>query len=314
MNIKIYICTFLLVLLICGGCRPKNIQPGVQLLTPSFDDFNSIVWSPSSDQVLVSSYSSQNDSKVFIYDIETGIRKLILKDHGELLVRAWSPDGSNIALESYSTDLFYEGIWILKLEDLSSIFIDLGDAATWSPNGEELAIFYCDYEIDSYNGIAFLSIYDLDTNVKRTVYTENGCSPRADLSWSPDGKYIALSYSHHSSMTDMSNHIFLIEVSTGKTSLFTESTSWSPSWSPQGDMIAFIRGSYDLMNYELNIYDVANSCSFRIRDLKIPILGSVAWSPDGLKLAVGGGGDVYIVNISDGKNSPINMKNAPCLK
>ncbi len=99
------------------------------------------------------------------------------------------------------------------------------------------------------------------------------------ISWSPDGKKIAIAVKAGSS-----DAIFLIDVTTGKeTKLPFENLNgvFSVAWSPDGDRLAFVglKGQQS----DIYVYDIANKSLVNLTD-DVFSDADPSWSPDGLKI------------------------------
>ncbi len=103
-----------------------------------------------------------------------------------------------------------------------------------------------------------------------------------DPAWSPDGQKLAFS---------LFGGIWEVSAGGGEARQVTNSSGYHahPAWSPSGDKIAFIRGSepggrIPNVSGRLVVADVATGRE-REFDTKNPVTGTIAWSPDGRKIA-----------------------------
>ncbi|MCX6226637.1 MAG: hypothetical protein NTV01_18135 [Bacteroidia bacterium] len=202
----------------------------------------------------------------------SGPVKVIFRDFERPIKNgSWSPDGSKIALSSRGD------IWICKTEGGNPLrFTNTPETENfpdWSPDGTMMAIHFrsdtgsglnirdasdghlirsiTDYEVYTWSPdskeIAFattekLSRISLQTGAIRTIFEWKTMNFNAfyDLSWSPDGKYLA-SIAYKDS-DGIGNHLYLIPADGSKiTELATDDDGEkiSPCWSPDSRWISF---------------------------------------------------------------------------
>ncbi|REJ78791.1 MAG: hypothetical protein DWQ47_04940 [Acidobacteria bacterium] len=207
------------------------------------------------------------DDLVFI-DANTGNLRDLTNDPPFDRYGRISPDRSKIAFASDRSGTYQ--IWLMNLD--GSGLEQLTDTETiasipaWSPDGKLLSydsgeeVFVIDMEHFAVTG---------KVEVRSTFpKTENGGFLRA-WDWSPDGKYIAGSYSAKSG-----SGVGILEIATGKYNRLTNYTSL-PSWLPDGRHIIFLREGRP---------KIADIVSGEIKDAFPEIEGhirNIAVSPDG---------------------------------
>jgi Tol biopolymer transport system component len=131
--------------------------------------------------------------------------------------------------------------------------------------------------------------------------TEGGFSP------SPDGGALLFSQRRDGTIEHGHVDLYLADMDRGDVTRLTETgNNYAAVWSPAGDKIAFVSGEEDHYDiYWIYAADVAASAAqvplaYRLTDLDRS-MGSLAWSPDGSKLAfvVGEGiddGELFVMN------------------
>jgi TolB protein len=128
-----------------------------------------------------------------------------------------------------------------------------------------------------------------------------------DPTWSPDGSKLAFS---------LFGSIWEVSSAGGEARQITSSAGYHahPAWSPKGDRIAFVRGQPPATGYRPNIsgnlvlVDVASGEERQI-STSSRLSGTVAWSPDGAKIACPLGTDsgavIHEVDVASGSHRPI---------
>ena len=140
--------------------------------------------------------------------------------------------------------------------------------------------------------------------------SENITWGASDPTWSPDGQRLGFS---------MFGSIWEVPADGGEARQISSSPDYHayPAWSPKGDQIAFVKGTppagqMPRVRGTLTLVDVATG---REREITTPQLlaGTVAWSPDGMRVAGGVGLDdagslLHEVRIADGTITPIQRR------
>jgi WD40 repeat protein len=239
---------------------------------------NSIAWSPDSKHLV----SASNDQSAQVWEATTGKQLCSYGGHkGPLLTVAWSPDGKYIA--SAGEDKIVQ-VWDATTQELITKYEDHSDkiyCVAWSPDGHYLAsggkdcklrITYFDkaHEERSFLSKLFFPRYGHKTF---TNYQE----PINALAWSPDSKRIATVSSDHQIRV---RHIrFYTEVTIGEPSSTKKNAI---AWSPTDKQMIAIGGNdkavhlWNTSTKKQNVYQGHNSSVM-----------TVAWSPDGLRIASG---------------------------
>lgn len=154
-------------------------------------------------------------------------------------IPSWSPDGSQIAFESYRDDpvaqehmdiytMNSDGSQLTRLTDTDGVYRQ----PDWSPDGSQIALSAA----ESYAANDFdLAVLDLASG-KLTRLIEG---PTNDIqpSWSPDGSQIAFL-----SDRDGASNVYRLDVASGEITQLTRDSGNHdhPDWSPDGNKILFV--------------------------------------------------------------------------
>jgi dipeptidyl aminopeptidase/acylaminoacyl peptidase len=248
---------------------------------------------------------------------------------------AISPDGTRVAWQQ--TFHHANSVWAESLTTNRRVRVMIAGATTaesmypaWSPDGTKLA-FLSDART---KGRASLYLADANGGAVHLLAALGGLPQR--LTWSPDGKHLALLYIAHphrlagatsagardvgviGTITD-EQQIATVDASTGTMTLVTPSADYvyEYAWSPDSSHFActYARGNGDNNWWVAKLATVPASGGV-MHDLLAPKfqMNDPQWSPDGVKIAVIGGlmsdfgpvgGDVYVVDAQSG--SPRNV-------
>jgi Tol biopolymer transport system component/DNA-binding winged helix-turn-helix (wHTH) protein len=202
---------------------------------------------------------------------------------------AFSPDGNQIAFR-LSDDRVKgkSGIYttIVGGEKPLQLTNDPNDCCpVWSPDGRSLAFARNDsgsttiYMLPALGGTP-RKLYSIQENYKEHV----GKSQHS--SWSPDGRYLAVSipYTPAPAAPPARQVIALLSLTDSTilplTSPPPELTDWSPTFSPDGNFIAFIRSSGPGYVDDLYVVAATGGEPRRLTFDKREIGGAPSWTPD----------------------------------
>lgn len=231
---------------------------------------------------------------VYIIDVEKRepvILTLTKTDIGQVGSPAWSPKSDQIAFATNGSDWDPIGIWLVNADDTGvPVFLEKGVSCTWSPDGERIAIA---------DSVRSYRIYILDTRTggKQEVFRSSEESQyivAGEISWSPKGDKLAFTYDSVAPNILHTSYFYELDLASEKSrQLVKGGVYFSPSWSPDGTMIAF-SGGESVIEGTLFIMRIDDGSI--IQPLDMDDIGSVAWSPDGSKIAFERKGSVYAVD------------------
>ena len=220
-----------------------------------------------------------------VLDLESGTTTRLGDVDDIISAAAWSPDGSSVIYGSRS------GLLRIDLTDGGRRFLTEhpSHSPSFSPDGDRLLYM----QGDQFGGR--LAILDVDSGDVETL-DQGGRSP----SWSPDGDEIAYVVFHSGSAGEW-GELRVLDVTTGdERSLVERMAPYSDiDWAPHDDRIAYVdsyqvhvdggedhwihMGSYQVHTIE------SDGSGDRAFDGSGDANDSPVWSPDGDRIAAGGG-------------------------
>lgn len=190
---------------------------------------------------------------------------------------AFSPDGTLVAFRQ-SDGGKNSGIYAAVVGEEESIQLtnDRGDCCpTWSPDGRQIA--FVRYSQNSFSIVTIPALGGTERRLYRGPDNLGG-----GLSWSPDGSLIAFSESHESDPT----RAWISALSVSDSSVRAISSpppGWidrSPSYSPDGDRLAFIRSAVAGVSNDMYVMAANGGPAKRLTFDHRPMTGSLAWTSD----------------------------------
>jgi len=210
-------------------------------------------------------------SDLIYMDQDGANRQAVGKNFTLLLSPDWSPDGQQVALNTYVGNHPRLEFFNLRNGKRTAFgnFKGLNSTPEFSPDGRFIAATL------SYTGSTDIHIYDIKNKTWRAFTHSKGIDTTP--TWSPDGKWIAF-VSNRSG----SPQVYRKALGGGKALLVSTKGSYntSPAWSPNGDRIAMISKK----NWAFAVATVridGSDIRYLATEKRIE---SPAWSPNGQML------------------------------
>jgi Tol biopolymer transport system component len=281
----------LLIASLLVGCEGEKNSNGITtFVVPRGDPpAQRIVWSPiDHSEILVTAGNMGPGGEIYILDIETRKKTVLAQtDAGSFREAVWAPDGENVLLVSGDNTQGFEprGWWKMNVASGSLEYLaDLGRTITrWSPDGKTI--------VTTAGGDLILK--NTNTGTENVIHT--GIKPIFvfDLSWSPDGQYLAFPAGERPSIDLYSVNIQTQQISRLSENEVVDQTAWSPA----GNMLAFVSARTTPIDGKriLHLISSEGRCSIKIPNLDFVL--SPTWSPDGKKLGYIGLDGIYFIDI-----------------
>jgi len=228
---------------------------------------------------------------------------------------AWSPDGQRIAFVGRDLEIYVMNADGSEQTRLTNLGNNIVPSPIWSPDGEQMVF-------TSYRGDGVGAIYLI--NIEEALQGKTGSDPKRlnhfgvdaqNISWSPDGRWIAFSYRDND---DAPSEIGMINVANALQR--TDGDEWAltsegsfPVWAPDGKQIAFV--SYRDGNEEIYVMNADGNNQRRLTT-NSDIDATPAWSSNGQQITfvryhnidLDGNYEIYVMG-ADGSNQIPLSKN-----
>ena len=252
---------------------------------------------------------------IFVMDVDGKNQRNLTNHRDKDYTPSWSPDGKRIVFSSERDG--NSEIYVMDADGSNPRRLTENDNfdqfPSWSPDGERIA-FMSDRDGDFLHFDIF--VMDADGGNLQNI-TNNPFDERYP-SWSPDGERIAFSShrdGHFRNRWGITSEIYVMNADGGNLQRLTENlkNDWYPSWSPDGERIAFVADRKgDFANFEIYVIDANGGNQHRLTENRHTD-SSPSWSPDGERIVFtsqrDGNREIYVMD-ADGGNQQ-NLTNSP---
>ena len=267
----------------------------------------------------------EGNPEIYVMDADGDNQRRLTNNRDSDYAPSWSSDGKRIAFMSNRdghVNVIHgwptSEIYVMDADggNLQNLTNNPNDdtSPSWSPDGKRIAFSSWDGKV--INFVLDFEIYVMDADGGNLQNLTNNPNDDRSPSWSPDGERIVFSSKragHFKSKFGITSEIYMMDADGGNQQRLTENqkNDWNPSWSPDGERIAFASDRKgDFENFEIYVMDADGGNQQKLTNNRGDDT-SPSWSPDGERIAFSskrdGNTDIYVMD-ADGGN-PQNLTN-----
>jgi Tol biopolymer transport system component/DNA-binding winged helix-turn-helix (wHTH) protein len=204
---------------------------------------------------------------------------------GNVVSPTFSPDGSQVAFgwdgetDGEGYDLYVKTIGtdnVLRLTHHPAKWL----SAAWSPDGRSIAISRIAGTTDS----GIYQISPTGGSERMLTYRINHSQYAKDISWSPDGKYLAFTDHPPDTSWERALQLFLLSLDTLDRTLIRTNCDlvMTPAFSPKGGLLAWTCVD-SWSSFSLHVMRLTDRSSTQLVN-RLDGIGGLAWSKDGRRI------------------------------
>jgi Tol biopolymer transport system component len=212
---------------VCGGEGITIVDPrtDADTLLPKTEDFDQPSWSPDATLLAATSWADESSADLYTMKPDGTDRRLVLRNASSA---SWSPDGKQLVVVRETG--VATGLAIVNADGTGAHALDgTVDASgpKWSPDGNRIAF------IDSNGRVALITPEGVAVSTPTKIEASG-------VSWSPDSSKLAYDGFRGKEATGHSV-VAVLDLANGNETTLPGSKNGAetPTWSPEGDQIAF---------------------------------------------------------------------------
>lgn len=285
----------LLLVTIVAGCQsiPNIRSAAIRRLTGV--SYSQIAWSPDSTRFLAVGLPSapSTASNLYLVDANTGRAERLSEIPDEYSFPRWSPVGNKISFALWPAE-----VWTYDIQDRQLALLSHGEAAVWSPSGDQIAV-YVGSTVNDAPATPQMRFFAADGTLIKTIdlgpigtirqTLARGEAPLdaheylAGLAWSSTHERIAFSLYTIIMGADDIHESYVLDLASGQVdSLLLDQSVGPLAFSPAGDYLAYVNLDDLGIWGSLRVADGSGKCLY-VPDIP-PEARDVTWSPDGRTL------------------------------
>lgn len=220
----------------------------------------------------------------------------LFNDNDGLVGDSYSPDLNFMAMTKVEDD-GYLSIWDYQRQCMTTLPTGSeSGSSSWGPDNRRLL----------FQSQTSLDLWDVPTRQQLASYDGDAYQGFTDLFWSPDGTRVVQFAS--SNDNGSGNVLVIMSIDPLKPLSQLKAPDSAPlfCWSPDSRKLAFLQGSPDSALWHILIWEIQRQqvvAEIPVKRQSQPYPSDLAWSPDGVRIAVLYDGGLHIIEMGKGTNT-----------